>query len=110
MGIAGKVFKLIAQQSLEEFAPKLENYRLQQDYEDGGFRFALITDAASLSSTGSAVSGIHSQDHITHVSHRGTIIPVPQTVEAFFSFRGFNNKTLLMVVEKSGQRTSLPTE
>ncbi|HUV98091.1 MAG TPA: hypothetical protein VMW14_01140 [Candidatus Paceibacterota bacterium] len=100
MVIAGKVFKLIAPQSLEEFAPKLENYRLQQDYEEGDYRFALITEVASLSSTGNAVSGIYSQDHIIHVFHRGKTIPVPRTVEAVFSFRVFNGKTLLTVVEK----------
>ena len=100
MVIAGKVFKLIAPQSLEEFAPKLENYRLQQDYEEGNYRFALKTEVASLSSTGSALSGIYSHDHITHVFHRGKVIPVPRTVEAVFSFRGFNGKTLLTVGEK----------
>jgi len=100
MVIAGKVFKLTAPQSLQEFAPKLENYRLQQGYEEGDYKFALITEVASLSSTGNAVSGIYSYDYIIHVFHRGKVIPVPRTVEAVFSFRGFNGKTLLTVVEK----------
>jgi hypothetical protein len=34
------------------------------------------------------------------VFHRGRIIPVPRTVQAAFSSRGFNGKTLLTVVEK----------
>ncbi len=50
MLIAGKVFKLIGPQSLEEFTPRLENYRLQQDYGEGDYWFALKTEVAGLSS------------------------------------------------------------
>lgn len=71
-----------------------------QEYEEGDYRFVLITEVVSLLSTGNAVSGIYSQDHVTHVFHRGRIIPVPRTVQAAFSSRGFNGKTLLTVVEK----------
>jgi hypothetical protein len=100
MVIAGKVFKLTALQSLEIFAPKLENYRLQQDYEEGDHKFTLITEVANLSPTENMVSGVYSHDYVTHVFHRGKTIPVPRTVEAIFSFREFNGKTLLTVVEK----------
>ncbi len=100
MVIAGKVFKLTELQPLEELAPRLENYRLQQDYEEGDYRFTLITEVANLLPKENTISGIYSHDYVIHVFHRGKTIPMPKTIEAVFSFRPINDRILLTVVEK----------
>ena len=100
MVIAGKVFRSTESQPLEELAPRLENYQQQHDYEEGDHKFTLITEVASLLPKDNEVSGIYSHDYVVHVFHRGKIIPIPKTIEAVFSFRRFNDKTLLTVVEK----------
>lgn len=100
MVIAGKVFKLTEPQPVEDIAPRLEGYRVQEDYEEGDFKFPLITEVSSLLPKEDAASGVYSHDYIIHVFHRGKVIPTPKTIEAVFSFRRYDDKTLLTVVEK----------
>jgi hypothetical protein len=100
MVVAGKVFRVTELAPLGEFAPKLESCHLQRDYEEGEYRFALITEVTSLSPKENVVTGIYSHDYIIHVFHRGKVAPMPKTMEAVFSFRSINDKTLLTVVEK----------
>jgi len=100
MVTAGKVFKLTQLQPLEEIAPNLENYKLQEEYSEGDYKFTLITEVADLLPKENTVTGVYSHDYVIHVFHRGKLIPIPKTIEALFSFRHLNNKVLLTVIEK----------
>ncbi|MDH5448887.1 MAG: hypothetical protein OEY24_07245 [Candidatus Bathyarchaeota archaeon] len=100
MVIAGKVFKLTQPQPLDEIESKLENYKFQEEYSEGDYNFTLITEIANLLPKENAVTGIYSHDYVIRVFHRGKVIPIPKTIEAVFSFRHFDGKVLLTVVEK----------
>lgn len=100
MVIAGKIFKLTRPQPLEEIAPKLENFKFQEEHSEGDYNFTLITEVTNLLPKENSITGVYSHDYMIRVFHRGKIIPIPKTIEAIFSFRHFNNKVLLTVVEK----------
>jgi len=100
MVVAGKIFKLSEPLSTPDIASKLEGYRAEEDYEEGDYKFTLVTEVVGLLSRGSMVKGVYSHDYVTQVFHRGKVIPTPRTVEAVFSFAQHGETTLLTIVEK----------
>lgn len=100
MVVAGKIFKLSEPLSTPDIASKLEGYRTEEDYEEGDYKFTLVTEVVGLLSRGSMVKGVYSHDYVTQVFHRGKVIPTPRTVEAVFSFAQLGETTLLTIVEK----------
>ena len=85
---------------LNSIAQKLNGYRVEEDYEEGDYKFNLVTEVVSLESKRDLVNGVYSSDTVLHVFHRGTSAPLPQTVEAMFSFTNVQDITFLTVVEK----------
>jgi hypothetical protein len=100
MVVAGKIFRLTQQMSLAEIASKLAGHRVEENYGEGDYKFKLITEVVGLETKRGIVSGTYSNDSVTHVFHRGTSAPLPQTVEAMFSFAHIQDTTFLTVVEK----------
>ena len=100
MVVAGKIFRLIEPMPLNSIAQTLNGYRVEEDYEEGDYKFNLVTEVVGLESKRDMVNGIYSNDTILHVFHRGTSAPLPQTVEAMFSFNNVQDITFLTVVEK----------
>jgi hypothetical protein len=100
MVVAGKIFKLSEPLSAPDIASKLEGYRAEEDYEEGDYKFTLVTEVVGLLSRGSMVKGVYSHDYVTQVFHRGKVIPTPRTVEAVFSFAQHGETMLLTIVEK----------
>lgn len=100
MVVAGKVFKLSESLSLSDIASKLENYRLEENYEEGKYNFMLLTEVVNLLPKANILSGLYSHDYVIHVFHRGKTAPLPRTVESLFSFAQINNAKFLAVVEK----------
>jgi hypothetical protein len=100
MVVAGKIFKLSEPLALSEVASRLENYHFEEDYEEGDYKFTLLTEVVSLLPKGNMLSGVYSHDYVIHVFHRGKMAPLPRTVEALFSFAQVENATFLAVVEK----------
>ena len=100
MVVAGKIFKLSEPLSLSDIASKLENYRFEEDYKEGNYNFALLTEVVSLLPKANMLSGVYSHDYVIHVFHRGKTAPLPRTVEALFSFAQVDGATFLAVVEK----------
>jgi hypothetical protein len=98
--VAGKIFKLSEPLALDEVASRLDNYRFEEDYEEGDYRFTLLAEVVGLSPKGNMLSGIYSHDYVIHVFHRGKVAPLPRTVEALFSFAQVEDTTFLTVVEK----------
>ncbi|MHA1711038.1 MAG: hypothetical protein ACTSUS_03065 [Candidatus Freyarchaeota archaeon] len=85
---------------LPELALKLEGYRRAETYEEGDYRFDLVTEIVNLASREHALTGVYSHDYVIHVFHRGKIMPLPRTVEALFSFAQHRDQVLLTIVEK----------
>jgi hypothetical protein len=98
--VAGKIFKLSEPLALDEIASRLENYRVEEDYEEGDYKFTLLTEVVDLLPKRNMLSGIYSHDFVIHVFHRGKVAPLPRTVEALFSFAQVEDTMFLTVVEK----------
>ena len=100
MVVAGKIFKLSEPLALDEIASRLENYHFEEDYEEGDYKFTLLTEVVGLLPKKNTLSGVYSHDFVIHVFHRGKVAPLPRTVEALFSFSQVEDTTFLTVVEK----------
>jgi len=102
MVVAGKLFRLSEPLSLAEIASRLEGYRTEESYEEGDYKFTLVTEVVGLlpKPKENMVRGVYLHDYVIHVFHRGKVAPLPRTVEALFSFAQRENFTFLTVVEK----------
>ena len=100
MVVAGKIFKLADPVSVADVAVKLEGYRTEENYEEGDYNFALVTEVAGLLPKENMLMGVYSHDYVMHVFHRGKTAPLPRTVEALFSFAEVEGTTFLTIVEK----------
>lgn len=100
MVVAGKVFRLSEPLSVAEVASRLEGYRVEEPYEEGDYKFTLLTEVVGLMPKENMLRGIYAHDYVLHVFHRGKVAPLPRTVEALFSFTHYEGKTFLTVVEK----------
>ncbi|MDI6848089.1 MAG: hypothetical protein QMD23_08240 [Candidatus Bathyarchaeia archaeon] len=100
MVVAGKVFRLVEPLSLAETASRLEGYRTEEPYEEGDYKFTLVTEVVGLLPKENMLRGVYSHDYVMHVFHRGKVMPLPRTVEAIFSFAEHEDATFLTIVEK----------
>ena len=100
MVVAGKIFRLSEPLALDEIASRLENYHFEADYEEGDYKFTLLTEVVGLLPKKNTLSGVYSHDYVIHVFHRGKVAPLPRTVEALFSFAQVEDNVFLTVVEK----------
>jgi hypothetical protein len=100
MVVAGKVFKLSESLSIADVAEKLADYRTEEEFEEGDYKFGLVTEVVGLVPKKDMLRGIYSHDFVIRVFHRGKVIPQPRTVEAVFSFAVQKGTTFLTVVEK----------
>src|SRR4030042_6678209 len=86
MVVAGKVFKLSEPLPLSDIVERLQDYHSEEEYEEGDYKFTLVTEVVGLVSKENLLQGIYSHDFVMHVFHRGKVTPLPRTVEATFSF------------------------
>src|SRR3989304_10611773 len=100
MVTGGKVFRVAESISLSDVASKLKGYRTQEDYEEGDFKFTLVTEIMNLTLQENTVLGVYSHDYVLHIFHRGKVVPLPKTIEAMFNFAQFKKQLFLTVVEK----------
>jgi len=100
MVVAGKIFRLAESTPLPELATKLGGYGREEPYEEGDYKFTLVTEIMKLLPRENAVAGIYFHDYVLHVFHRGKVVPLPRTVEALFSFAQQEKQLFLTVVEK----------
>ena len=100
MVVAGKVFRLLEPLSIAEIASRLEGYKLEEPYEEGDYKFILVSEVVGLLPKENMLRGVYSHDYVMHIFHRGKVMPMPRTVEALFSFSQQENVTFLTVVEK----------
>jgi hypothetical protein len=100
MVVAGKIFRLVEPLSIAEAASRLEGHRVEEPYEEGGYKFTLLIEVVGLLPKENMLRGIYSHDYVIHVFHRGKVMPLPRTIEALFSFAQHEDVTLLTVVEK----------
>jgi len=100
MVVAGKIFRLNEQLPLSEVAVKLDGYRREEPFEEGDYKFTLVSEVSGLSAKASVLSGVYSHDYVLYVFHRGKTAPLPRTLEALFSFAQVKDAVLLTIVEK----------
>jgi hypothetical protein len=102
MVVAGKIFRLSESLSVAEVASRLEDYHTEEPYEEGDYKFTLVTEVVGLlpKPKENMLRGVYSHDYVIHVFHRGKVAPLPRTVEALFSFAQREDVTFLTVVEK----------
>ena len=100
MVVAGKIFRLSEPLSIAEIASRLEDYHTEESYEEGDYKFTLLTEVVGLLPKEDTLKGVYSHDYVLHVFHRGKVAPLPRTVEALFSFAQREDTTFLTVVEK----------
>jgi hypothetical protein len=102
MVVAGKLFRLSEPLAVAEIASRLEGYRTEEPYEEGDYKFTLVTEVVGLlpKPKENMVRGVYSHDYVIHVFHRGKVAPLPRTIEAIFSFAQREGVTFLTVVEK----------
>jgi hypothetical protein len=102
MVVAGKVFRLSEPLTLDEIASRLEGYLVEEPYEEGDYKFTLVTEVVGLlpKPDENMLKGVYSHDYVIHVFHRGKVAPLPRTIEALFSFAQREDSTFLTVVEK----------
>ena len=100
MVVAGKVFRLSEPLSIAEIASRLEGYHTEEPYEEGDYKFTLVTEVVGLLQKEDMLRGVYSHDYVIHVFHRGKVAPLPRTVEALFSFSRREGNSFLTVVEK----------
>jgi len=100
MVVAGKVFRLVEPLSLAETGSMLEGYHTEEPYEEGDYKFTLVTEVVGLLPKENMLRGVYSHDHVINVFHRGKVMPLPRTVEALFSFSEHEGTMFLTIVEK----------
>ncbi|HEY4675224.1 MAG TPA: hypothetical protein VIH48_04130 [Candidatus Bathyarchaeia archaeon] len=100
MVVAGKIFRLSESLSTAEIASRLEDYHVEEPYEEGDYKFQLLTEVVGLLPKDNMLRGFYSHDYVMHIFHRGKVAPLPRTVEALFSFVQYEDTTFLTVVEK----------
>ena len=100
MVVAGKIFRLSESLALDEIASRLQDYYTEEPYEEGDYKFTLLTEVVGLLPKKNTLSGVYSHDFVIHVFHRGKVASLPRTVEALFSFSQVEDTTFLTVVEK----------
>jgi hypothetical protein len=86
MVVAGKIFRLSQPMTIVNIATKLDGYHVEENFEEGDYKFKLITEVVALQPKPTMLNGTYVNDSVTHIFHRGTSAPLPQTVEAMFSF------------------------
>jgi len=100
MVVAGKVFRLVEPLSLAETGSMLEGYHTEEPYEEGDYKFTLVTEVVGLLPKENMLRGVYSHDHVINVFHRGKVMPLPRTIEAVFSFAEHEDTVFLTIVEK----------
>jgi hypothetical protein len=100
MVVAGKIFKLSEPLSVAEVASRLEDCHVEEDFEEGDYKFKLLTEVVGLLPKENMLRGVYSHDYVIRVFHRGKVAPLPRTVEALFSFAQHEGTTFLTIVEK----------
>ena len=61
-GCCRKIFRLAEPLSVAETASRLEGYRTEEPYEEGNYRFTLLTEVVGLEPKESTLKGVHSHD------------------------------------------------
>ncbi len=108
--MAGKVFRLEEDLPTSEIRKNLEEYHIEESFEEGEYRFPLIREVSGLKVGGKGVQGIYSHDFVSRVYHRGQVIPQPRTVEALIDFQVTPSGTFLTVLEKKRRANFIATQ
>ncbi len=100
MVVAGKIFRLAEDLPTSEIKKSLADYHIQEDFEEGEYRFPLLKEVSNLRAEAKGLRGIYSHDLVYRVYHRGQVVPQPRTFEALIDFKVISSGTFLTILEK----------
>ena len=83
MVVAGKIFRLVELTPLPELATKLSGYGREEPYEEGDYKFTLVTEIMNLLPRENAVVGIYSHDYVLHVFIEARLCPFPELLKPY---------------------------
>ena len=98
--LPGKIFKLREAPAVTVLRGKLEGYRVVEEFEEGPYKFDLVTEIPNLTKGEKSFTGLYSHDTITYVYHRGKRVPIPRTTEAVFNFTAREGEILLPILQE----------
>ncbi len=110
MVVAGKVFRLGEDLPTSEIKRTLTDYRVEENFEEGEYRFPILKEVSNLRAEGKGIRGLYSHDFVTRVYHRGQVIAQPRTVEALIDFQVVPSGTYLTVLEKKRRANFIATQ
>jgi len=98
--LPGKIFKLREVPAFSALTEKLRGYRVVEEFEEGPYKFNLVTEITNLSQGEKSLTGLYSHDAIAYVYHRGKRAPIPKTTEAVFNFTAREGDILLPILQE----------
>ena len=98
--LPGKIFKLREVPAFTSLTEKLRGYHVVEEFEEGPYKFNLVTEITNLSQGEKSLTGLYSRDTITYVYHRGKRVPIPKTTEAVFNFTAREGDILLPILQE----------
>jgi hypothetical protein len=110
MVLAGKVFLVREESSLEELAAKVKGFRTEEEYEEGDRSFSLATEVRELSFSAESLRGVFSWDQVLNIYYREGVFPTPRTFEAAFSFTINDKRILLTILEKKNRANNIANQ
>ena len=100
MVLAGKIFRIAEEISLEEASNTLKGYHSEEAYAEEDFEATLLIEVERVSFTDLGLEGIISYDKVLRVPRRGEMVPVVRTFTVPFLISKYKDAFLLVVVEK----------
>lgn len=114
MVLAGKLFLVEEDLTLQTIAAKLKGYKSEERLKDEDI--SLITEIKDLRLVGDSLYGMFIQDQLLDVYHRGERVRVPTTSEAPFFFveqvqkPEHMSRTILTVMEKKARANNIANQ
>ncbi len=114
MVLAGKLFLVEEDVTLQTIAAKLKGYTSEERLKDEDL--SLITEIKDLRLVGDSLYGMFIQDQLLDVYHRGERVRVPTTSEAPFFFveqvrnQEQNARTVLTIMEKKARANNIANQ
>jgi len=108
--MAGKIFKIREEISLEAIASKLKNFRKEENYPVGDKSIPLLTEIRDLGFRTHGLIGTFSQDRVISLYRRGEIVPTIKTIEAPILFSNYGDMLLLTIIGKKWTANNIASQ
>lgn len=107
MVLAGKIFEVKEEVSLEEIALKLKNYTHTEIFKTNNEELEILIEIKNISLKEKSLSALFNRDKPIIISQRGKRVPVIKTIETPIIFDEYNNRVLLFVLQEKHQANAI---